>query len=124
MSGTQFNTESTTYYRYGFLYGKYGTYVKSRKVYYYYPKELNFVSASHPIAYTGDGLVVFDFDTTVTASPYLRLSTTGVAAGTYTGSKGYQELKMYDGTIVRVDGIQLKITVIDPSTLGNKSMLG
>jgi hypothetical protein len=122
LPGTQFNTEPTTYFRDGFLYGKYNSYVKNKKIYYYYPKELNFVSASHTITShdANTGLVIFD----TTGTPYLTLSTTGVAAGTYTAPRGYQELKMYDGTIVRVDGTQLKITVIDPSTLGNKSMLG
>jgi hypothetical protein len=77
LTGTQFNTETNTYYRNGFLYGKYSTYIKGRKTYYYYPKELHFVSASPAGSFTpypASGLVVFD----TLANPYLTLSTTGV----------------------------------------------
>jgi hypothetical protein len=35
----------------------------------------------------------------------------------------YQELEMYDGTIIRLDALQLKVVVQDSSTLPNKVSL-
>jgi hypothetical protein len=77
-TGTQFVTERIAYDRDGFLYAKYSFYIKAQKVYYYYPKELTFVSgypAGSYIHYPASGLVVFN----TTTNPYLTLSTTGVA---------------------------------------------
>jgi hypothetical protein len=84
LSGVQFNTNQLSNSKNGLLYSKYSSqYIKSRKVYYYYSTGLQFVSA-YPagsyIHYPSSGLVVFD---TLT-NPYLILSTTGVAPGTYT----------------------------------------
>jgi hypothetical protein len=73
--GTKFSTYAIGYARNGFLYEKYATYIKARKTYYYYPKELTFVSGYPAGSYThnqASGLVVFD---TLT-NPYLTLSTT------------------------------------------------
>jgi hypothetical protein len=36
----------------------------------------------------------------------------------------YQELEMYDGTIIRINTLQLSVVVQDPSTLPNKISLG
>jgi hypothetical protein len=79
LTGTQFTTESMRIYRGGFTYGKYGNpYIKGRTTYYYYPKELTFISgypAGSYIHYPASGLVVFN----TKSNPYLTLSTTGVA---------------------------------------------
>jgi hypothetical protein len=123
--GTQFNANTINYSRNGFLYDKYGMYIKGRKIYYYYPKELQLVSAYPAATYThypASGLVIFD---TLT-NPYLTLSTTGVAPGVYTTPiTPYQELEMYDGTIIRVNVNfgKWQVTVQDPSTIANKISL-
>jgi hypothetical protein len=82
LTGTQFSTEQLNYYRAGFLYNRYGSvYVKERTTYYYYPKELTFVSGYPAGSYTpypASGLVVFNTNTEPSTRPYLTLSTTGV----------------------------------------------
>jgi hypothetical protein len=108
------------------LFGKYSIYVKSRKTYYYYPPELQFVSGYPANTYThypASGLVVFD---TLT-HPYVILSTTGVTPGNYIiPASSYSELEMYDGTIVSVTSSLNKwtVTVQEPSTIANKVSLG
>ncbi|GHV25641.1 hypothetical protein FACS1894176_04630 [Bacteroidia bacterium] len=124
LSGTQFNTESLgCVLRLGFLYTKYSTYIKNKKVYYYYPTALQFVSASPAGTYThypASGLVVFDTPN----SAYLTLSTTGVLPGTYTAPViTYQEIEMYDGTIIRINFKNLSVVVQDAATLINKLTL-
>jgi hypothetical protein len=86
--------------------GSLGRYAKSMKLYYYYPKELTFISASDS-NYTLDenqGLVMFTVNNIYIGELYrhMVLSSSGVSPGTYTATMSKLEVERYDGSITTV----------------------